>query len=353
MRYRARVKRTLRALGIAAVPALFACTRASTHAASDANDGGADALEAVSAIAMDAASDAAIDEKTKAREAPATWAEAPRRRITKLDEDPALKGNADAIREHFGGTLPAAMRLQTAVTGGNARALLLAADGDDPKPIVLMVDERGGLVWKKDRPIAGIVPNVTQLAIASRPMGGAVLFLYDEPTHVIAARVWDAEGFPFADFQLFSIERCDALSAMRWPGRGWIAVASRPGGARAQLLRENGVVAWGEHGSPVGTAWRAAAPAAIVADTDESWMLVQHAPARGAPIGLSPDHLLAFRYDARGTSLWETPVDLGAVAHVEKTGDRIAIERARLGAARLVADGHDIEITSDGAVSAK
>ena len=339
----------MRASAIVVLACVLGCSRGGARSNDDA---GSDA-EVIDAAIATGSSDAAIDAAPEEREVPATWAEAPRNRITKLDDEPALRANADVIRAHFGGTLPAVMRLQSATTGDRTRALLLAADGDDPKPIVLMVDDKGALRWQRDRPVAGIVPNVTQIAIASRPAGGVVLFLYDEPTHVVAARVWDSEGYPFADFQLFSIERCDALSAIRWPGHGFIAVASRPGGARAQYLRENGVVAWGEHGAPVGTAWRAAAPASIVIDTDDSWMLVQHAPARGAPIALSPDHALAFRYDSRATARWDAPTDLGAVVHVEKTNDRIALERVRLGVVRATIDTHEIEVTSDGTVSAK
>jgi hypothetical protein len=342
-----RAARAARALTIAILTFAPACSRGRGDAASDgaADAGGSDAANGTrDAESIDAA-------RGEVDDAPPQWGEATRATIESLDHDAALRANAATIREHFGATLPRALRVQTTSLAGHTRAILLAADAGEPRPLLLVVDAQGALLWKKDRPVAGITPKVTELAIASRPMGGLALFLYDEPTHAAAARMWDPEGAPFADFQLFGIERCDALSAMRWPGHGWIAVCARPGGARAQLLRESGVAAWGERGAPVGAAWREAAAASIVADTDETWMLFQHAPAPGAALRLSPDHVLAFRYDARRGSLWDAPVDIGVVAHVERPLDRIAVERARLGVVRASIDGRDVEITADGAVT--
>src|SRR4051794_27642026 len=40
--------------------------------------------------------------------------EAKRTRIAKLEEDRALAANADAVKAHFGGTLPARLAVQTA-----------------------------------------------------------------------------------------------------------------------------------------------------------------------------------------------------------------------------------------------
>jgi hypothetical protein len=119
---------------------------------------------------------------------------------------------------------------------------------------MVLVSDAGHLAWQKERPVAGILPPVLRLAIAPHPDGGAVLFAFVPAVNVIAARIWSDDGSPFADLQILDIDACDALSASYVPGEGYRVVASRRGGARAQLLHEDGTLAWPRQGVDVADA---------------------------------------------------------------------------------------------------
>jgi hypothetical protein len=287
--------------------------------------------------ARDAGTDAAITAPKADESPPATFAEARRARLTTLDDEPGLAKNADAIRAHFGGTLPPSMDLQAVALGAGKQALLLRETGDDSKPIALLVDASGTAVWIKERPLAGITPPARPFAIAPRPDNGVALFVYDPPTKLVAARMWTPEGAPFADLVLFDLARCDAIAAAWWPGRGWIVVTSFQGGARAQLLNEEGSPAWDAHGVAVGEAWRAPTAATIVIDSETpSWILVQHATRNGA------DHVIAIRYGTGGARLDDNPVDLGVVARVAHPLDRIDATLVGAGIARIDVGGKPV-----------
>ncbi len=293
-------------------------------------DAGSDAAPAPLATPTASASTAPpVDESP-----PGTFVEARHARLTTLDDEPGLAKNGDAIRAHFGGTLPASIDLQAVPLGAGKQALLLRATGDDSKPMALLIDASGTAIWVKDHPLSGITPPAKPFTIAPRPDNGVALFVYDEPTKLVAARMWTPEGGPFADLVLYELARCDAISAAWWPGRGWIVITSFAGGARAQLLSESGSAAWNAQGIVVGETWRAAAPATIVIDAQSSsWILVQHATRAGA------DHVVALRYDSGGARLDDAAVDLGTVARVAHVTDRIDATLAGYGVVRIDVGG--------------
>ena len=296
------------AAGAIGVVALAACTRA-RDVSSDASSSSRAAPEASAASGPDAAR-VVLDPPLG--DVPITWLEARRARLANLDDEPALAKNDAAIRAHFGGALPIAMRLQAIPLAQGREAFLLDADDGAPRPMALMVDATGAALWTKDHPTAGITPPVTQLALAPRDENGVALFLFDEPTHLVAVRMWDSQGYPFANLQMFTLPRCDALSAARWPGRGWIVVATHAGSMRAQLLKDDGTTAWGKTGIDVGEPWRAGpAPATIAIDGagagDDGWLLLQYATRGGA------NHVLASHFNPFGNATWPAPKDLGAV----------------------------------------
>ena len=273
---------------------------------------------------------------------PATFREARRALLTTLDDEPGLARNAETVRTHFGGSLPDAMDLQAVPLASGKQMLLLRAVADDPKPIALFVDATGGAIWIKDRPLAGITPPAKPFTISPRPDDGVVIFVYDEPTKLVAARMWVEDGAPYAELRLYDLPRCDAISAAWWPDHGWIVVTSFPGGARAQLLRESGSPAWDPEGITVGEAWRAPAPASIVIDADTAtWLLVQHATRSGA------DHVVAIRYDAQGNRLATGGGDLGAVPHVARVSDRIEVTPSRPRVVQVDVAGKPVEMRLD------
>jgi hypothetical protein len=283
----------------------------------------------------------AVDGGATLEEAPPeTFVEARRARLTKLDDEPGLAANAGAIRQHFGGTLPPLMDLQVVPLASGRQGLLLGEAADEPRPIVLLVDATGTALWTKERPLGGITPPARPFAMAPRPDGGLALFVYDEPTKLVAARMWAADGAAYAELMLFELAKCDAISAAWWPGRGWIVVTAFPGGARAQLLREAGSSAWDPSGMPVGEAWRAPATPTIVIDpATSSWVLVQHA-TRGAR-----DHVVVVRYGPQGERIGTA--DLGAVGRVTRSADRIGATLARPGVVKVDLGKTAVEVLLD------
>jgi hypothetical protein len=266
---------------------------------------------------------------------PETFGEARHASLASLDDEPMLARNADAIRAHFGGALPARMALQAVPLAGGAQAMLLETAAADAPPVALLVDATGAPAWIKDHPVGGLTPPVTSLAIAPRPDDGVALFFFDVPTALAGVRMWNADGSPFADLQILRLEKCDALDVAWWKGRGWIVIASTPSGAIAQLLRETGSVAWGD-GIPIGAPIPVEPGAAIAIDTDASFVIVQRAKRAGAT------RAIATRYDPRAVPAWTKPVDLGvARGPVDAARDRAGVTRVTLGdrAVTLRADG--------------
>src|SRR5262249_7072959 len=128
------------------------------------------------------------------------------------------------------------------------RVHLVSAGSAHREPLIVAVGPSGELSWTKDRPVAGIVPPVTQLALTTGLQDGVVLFLYDAPTHVVGARMWDGAGGLLADFHVLSADDCSHLSALYWPPHGWVVAASWEGATRAQLLKEDGSYGWSREG---------------------------------------------------------------------------------------------------------
>lgn len=247
--------------------------------------------------------------------------EARRTVLAHLRDVPLLAPHLGMLRTHFGPGARGPFVMQRVDFSG-ARSAVLLARADESDPVLLFVDG-ARLVWSKERPVAGIQPPVHHLALAAHVLGGASVFVYDPPTHLVAGRVWDGDGAPFADFQVLATDACDALSAAFWPGHGVLVVASTPAGPRAQLLRDDGTLAFPRDGLAVGAPWRAAGPVSIVIDTPDTAVLLMHAGGRGGG-----DHLEAFRYDASGSSLWAAPVDV-AVPRVPDPQERIAATAER------------------------
>jgi hypothetical protein len=71
-----------------------------------------------------------------------------------------------------------------------------------------------------------------------------LLFWYDEPTKIFAAREWTHDGGIFADYMVLSSEGCDAASVLFWPGHGWVAALVDSTTLHCQLLSEEGKRMW-------------------------------------------------------------------------------------------------------------
>ena len=237
---------------------------------------------------------------------------------------PAAASAPATLRDHFGAGTTGPFEVQSVeLAGGRSAALVSRADESDP--IAIAVD-RDQLLWSKPRPTAGILAPVKHLTLSPRPDGGVVVFGWVAALHMVAARMWGDDGYPFGDFELFAPAACDALSAAYGPGLGWIVACASRAGTRAQRLREDGTIAWGQDGATLG-ATSASGPATIVFDSASSLLVLERVAAVGG------DRLLAFRHDANAQPLGPAPLDLGADFVARGPGDSERI------LARVVRDG--------------
>jgi hypothetical protein len=278
--------------------------------------------------------------------------EARRARVQRLADHDALRGIHPVLEKHFGGGPDAGFDVQSAdLTAAGRRVVLVSEAGkptSDARPIAIVARD-DGVVWSKERPVAGIMPPVGPIAIAPAPLGRVALAACDPPTNVVALRIWDDDGSPFADFQALSVDGCEALSLLYWPDRGWIIVAVRAGATRAQLVSEHGTPRWGL-GLDLGARSRAGAiaPASLAADTDDTFVLVQMVQPSGEDG--SPFHALAFRYDTRGTAIWRAAVDLGKLERPPAPGERVRMTPTKPGVRVTLPSGAEVDVRPSGDV---
>src|SRR5262249_13585940 len=151
---------------------VLSCSRERTHYA---RAGIADhARRAEAAIGPTEPDSAANEADTAAL--PVAYGEASRRRVDRWDQDSVWAKEADVVREPFerrlddtrreqpvdGGAAPApvvgALTAQSISLSGGRRALLLAGADTEARPLVLVQDRDGALLWSKNRPLAGTLP---------------------------------------------------------------------------------------------------------------------------------------------------------------------------------------------------
>ena len=283
-------------------------------------------------------------------------AEARRSRLARIADDPSLGRIADVVEKHFAGEeRPVAFEVQSAeLSLGRRRALLVLEAGkptSQARPMAIVVDEAGKVVWTKEHPVAGILAPVGPIAIAGGPLGRVALAACDPPTRTAALRIWDEDGSPFADFQVLDVETCDAISLLYWPRHGWIVVAVAPDTTRARLITEEGSLRWGR-GLDLGarSRSRAIAPASLAVDAEDSFVLVQAAQPTAA--AGTPFHALAFRYDSRGAAIWPAAVDLGELPRPPASGERLTVTPAEPAGVRVTGpDAFDVDVRPSGDVT--
>jgi hypothetical protein len=283
---------------------------------------------------------------------PATPVEAQRKRVTRVEDDPALVAAVDALKKHYGGQVPKELWLQAAERPeGRGRALVVGDATKPPpgEPFAIVVDGSGAVKWTKERPAAGIMAPIGPLAIAAGPSGRIALAVCDPPTTRVALRIWDDDGSPFADYDAMDIDDCTAMSLLYWPRRGFVIAATRAGTTKLQLVSENGALSW-RRGIEIGARSPTGAAASLAADSDESFVLVQYGSLSAEP-GARP-HALAFRYDRHGAPLWPSPADLGVQPVDRPEGDRIVVTRPKVGVVRAtLAKNNAVDVTSNGTVT--
>jgi hypothetical protein len=341
----------------ACVILLVGCSRSGASAA-----GGGETSPATAASASATASAAALakpdeppngEPSARRRDisaAPVSGLEARRSVVTRIEADPILSANAEALRKQHGGAIPASLAVQATDLGADGRRAMVVAserkDGTLESPMLFVVDEHGALLWSKERPVAGIKPPVGPLAVAAGPHGRFAMAVCDPPTSTVALRLWDGDGSPFADFSVLDAKACDAISLLYWPHHGWLVALAAGAETRVQLVTETGGLAW-TSGRVLGARFRTIAPVTLAADSPSSFVLVQYSQSPG--VDRDVDHAVAFRYDDKAQPLWPSPVDLGAVRRIAPGQERIALARTNDGVLRAqLAGGLTVEIRSNG-----
>ncbi len=278
------------------------------------------------------------------RPAAASPLHAQRARLVRLEEDPALAANAEIVRAHFRERAASQLAVQTVpLTEAGARAITVS-DATRPaaesSPFVLVVDGPAHhLRWTKGAPAAGILAPFGPFAIASGPRGRVAFAVCDPPTKRLALRLWDGDGSAFADFDAMDVEDCTATSALYWPEKGWLVVASRPGQTRAQLVSEQGQLRWGR-GIDIGARSRTGAAAALAQEGD-GFVIVQAGPASGVPT--EAEHAFAFHYGVDGAPRGQ-PRDLGTVPKDVPSLEPLPLEQPRNGALRVVLGSRPVDL---------
>jgi len=345
--------RSVAAFALTLLGAVVGCSRpgASGDAGADGAPGPAPASPSASAATPDEIASAAPSVRRRdVSAAVGSGLEARRSVVTRIEADPILSANADALRKQHGGALPAALAVQATDLGADRRRAIVVAserkDGTLENPMLFVVDEHGALLWSKERPVAGIKPPVGPLAVAAGPHGRFAMAVCDPPTSTVALRLWDGDGSPFADFSVLDAKACDAISLLYWPQHGWLVALAAGAETRAQLVTETGGIAWSP-GRVLGARFRTIAPVTLASDSPSSFVLVQYSQSPG--VDRDVDHAVAFRYDANAQPLWPAPVDLGAVRRIVPGQERIALTRTSDGVLRaMLAGGLTVEIRSNG-----
>lgn len=241
-------------------PAASASVTATTAAPPVSASASASAEPPRDAGAKPAASADELDPNTVA-------AEPERKTLRAVADDPALYENRDFVADKYGVVrLPFPLELQAVPLPRGRRAVLLTGHGPAlDKPLILVVDTAtNALLWSKDRVLAGTRERARELTLSRGPHGEVLVFWYDEPTRLVAAREWTHEGGIFADFQVMPAEGCDRLAVLYWPGHGWLAALAEGGALRVQYLGEGGTLQWSE---PVSLPASPGAPAASARET--------------------------------------------------------------------------------------
>jgi hypothetical protein len=274
------------------------------------------------------------DPYQEASTAPSLFAEAQRLTLAHPGYVELLAGVREQIDERFPGAAPSSIELQIAPLPDAQRAVLVHRRGQRQRPILFVFDSDRQVVWSRERPLAGLDAGIEEVALCPGPNGEVLLFWYDTPTRLVAARRLEKGGRLLADFKLVAIEAVEALTALYWPERGWLVATSGQGAVRAQLLTEQGKLPWGNDGQHLAQKGALRGPISVALDTAMSAVVVW--PGASEPVGgrpPAPDYQ-AMRVDVAGVLLWRSPLGLGPAPPAGQA-PRAVLERLSNGVVRV------------------
>lgn len=268
-------------------------------------------------------------------------------RVTSLSAWPQLALQEPVLRAHFGeDKLPFPLDVTMTPLPEGRRAYLVRSTKADARPEILVLDARGKVLWENEWPFRGVTPNLRHLALSSGPEGEVAVYWHDA-TGWVASRMWNGDGTILVDYPFLTLDNCDALSALYWPGEGYLVVASHLGKARAQLVSLRGKLRWPAEGVDVSSGHTLPSPVALALDTPESVVLLRVGLARDGG-KKSPQRVLASRLDADGQALWPTAIDVGlAPAYSTKLG----LSPLAPGVVAIDLGGRSFSLTSGGVLA--
>jgi hypothetical protein len=222
---------------------------------------------------------------------------------------------------HFGGAPRFPLAFQAVAIEGGKFAVLLAAEGREPNPLVWLVDASGEVSWTKERPTGGVKPGVSEMTLTPGPDGHVCLAWCNASTDSVALRRWAEDGAAFADYDALHVDACNALSVLYWPRRGWLLGIAAAQGAVIELINENGERAWGNDGVSLPWTWSGPAPVAFALDTLDTAMLFRLGRSGGDG---SAAYVFASRWSPDGRPMWPGPLS------VKRLPGPVADSRARV-----------------------
>lgn len=279
-------------------------------------------------------------------------AEALRKVIPKVEDDPQLVRQRDALTGFFKDELPSPFAAQFEALPGNRQAILVPGKLEAGRPFVMVIDANGTRAWTKDMPLAGIVPGVRDIALVRGAESAVGIAFCDATGNRAALRMWNADGSINADFEVMDIPHCEMISAMFVPGVGHLIGSTGETTARIGRIAANGMRVWDSAG--IALPWNAMPKTALTlaGDSDNSFVVVGVDAAEKEKRRPNDGTIMAMRYDLLGRELWPTPVTLGH--RRGRTLERVRVRHVGPGKLEIqVGDKPNdvVELNSDGTVT--
>lgn len=296
---------------------------------------------------------AAPAQKVDPADASVPAAEPLRKVVSKVDDEPRLARQRDAILGFFKDEVPLPLDAHFEALPGSRQAILLQGKKDRSRPFVMVIDANGTRAWTKDMPLAGIVPGVRDIAVVRGAESAVGIAFCDSTGQRAALRMWNEDGSINADFEVMEVPHCDQISAIFVPGIGHVIGSTGETTARLGMIAANGMRAWDPTGVPLPWTAMAGTALSIAVDSENSFVVVGIDIAEKEKRRPNDGAILAMRYDFQGRELWRSPVNLGP--RKGRTMDRVRVSVVAPGKLDVEMDektNDHLELTSDAVVLA-